>query len=244
MFIVGATLEKNGCWLQGSGRGILYSFLSAAFKDEISAQQIREFTGAEYVTRLKESLSFLPEEKAAPLLNCITNLVATWENRSKINGTETEILELRKEFAYLFLTPKGVYPFESVYRGKKNLLFDKPWEEVRDFYRRIGLEKDKKEMHPEDHVAVELGLMANMAFIAGKELPDTPLSEITEDEFNYALQVQRVFVKQHLLEWVPRLCVDIMETTRHPFYRSVAELTGLFIEADGQMLQALKPESN
>jgi TorA maturation chaperone TorD len=241
--IVADTLEKNYCWVEGSIRGILYSFLSAVFNDEISVRQIKEFINKDNVTRLKESFALLSEEKAAPLLNCIADLTATWESRLGENE-EAEILELRKEFAYLFLTPKGVYPFESVYLGRKNLLMDKPWEEVCNFYRHIGLEKDKNEKHPEDHAAVELGLMAGFAFLSGKELPDSPLAEITEDEVNYALQVQRVFLEEHLLKWIPSLCDDIREKTRHSFYRSAAELTGLFVEADGEMLRALKPESN
>jgi TorA maturation chaperone TorD len=242
--IVADIKEKNYSWIQGSSRGMIYSFLSAVFKDEISMEQIEEFTRKENVTRMKDSFAMLAEEKASPLLSCITDLAAAWENRFRKDGKEAEILELRKEFAYLFLTPKGVYPFESVYLGRKNLLMDKPWEEVRNFYRHIGLEKDKNEKHPEDHAAVELGLMAGFAFLSGKELPDSPLAEITEDEVNYALQVQRVFLEEHLMKWIPSLCDDIREKTRHSFYRSVAELTGLFIEADGQMLQVLKPESN
>jgi TorA maturation chaperone TorD len=242
VIIVADILEKNYAWIQGSSRGMLYSFLSAVIKDEISMEQIKEFIKIENVARLKKSFALLSEEKAAPLLNCISNFAATWENRFGEDETESEILELRKEFAYLFLTPKGVYPFESVYLGRKNLLMDKPWEEVRNFYRQIGLEKDKNEKHPEDHAAVELGLMAGFAFLSGKELPDSPLAEITEEEFNYALQVQRVFLEEHLLKWIPSLCDDIREKTRHYFYSSAAELTRLFVEADGEMLRALKPE--
>ena len=236
--------EKNYCWVQGNTRGKLYSFLSAVFKDEMSLEQIEEFCTTENMTRLKDSFAVLPEDKASPLLKSMADLTTVWESRLEKNEPEAETLELRKEYAYLFLTPNGVYPFESVYRGKKNLLMDKPWEEVRGFYRRVGLEKDKNEKHPEDHAAVELGFMASLAFLSGNELPDLPSTVIEKDEISYALQVQQAFLTQHLMKWIPRLCDDIQEKTRHPFYRSVAELAGLFVEADGQMLQALTPESN
>ncbi|MEW5919589.1 MAG: molecular chaperone TorD family protein [Bacillota bacterium] len=217
--------------------------MSAVYKDEISIGQIEEFIKEDNVTRLKDTFALLPKEKTGPLLNCINELAATWKKRCRENGPERESLELRKEFAYLFLTPKGVYPYESVYRGKKNLLMDKPWEEVRNFYRRIGLEKGKNELHPEDHAAVELGLMAGLAFLSGRELPGTGSEEISEDELSFALQVQRDFLKKHLLQWVPRLCDDIGGKARHPFYRSVAMLAGLFLQADSEMLEPLCVEN-
>ena len=242
--ILEVTLEK--CWIQGSSRGILYSFLSAAFKDEMNDRQIKEFLNKDNIASLKHSLALLPEETAAPLLSCLDELAASWRNGSLGNETETEaeILELRKEFAYLFLTPHGVYPFESMYRGKRKHLMDTPWEKVRGFYRSIGLEKDKHETHPEDHIAVELGLMAGLAFLSGRVLPENEVGDLSEDDQRFALEAQEDFLKEHLLEWIPRFCNDVVEKTRHPFYRSVAVLTGLVIEADGLMLHALRHDSS
>lgn len=234
----GIVSEKNQSWVQGSSRGILYSFLSAVFKDEISTGQVDEFLGKN-LTHLQEAFALLPEQKAAPLLDSLNKLAATWEKRCEENGQEGENLELRKEFAFLFLTPHGVNPFESIYRGKRKHLMDTPWEKVRDFYRQVGLEKDKQEKHPEDHVAVELGFMAGLAFLSGRALPELGPDEVSAEEINGAINVQCDFLKQHLLQWVPRLGEDIAGKSRHPFYRSIGELVGHFLHADREMLEAL-----
>ncbi len=233
--VLEVTTEKR--WIQGSSRGILYSFLSAAFKDEMNDRQLEEFLNKDNITSLKHSLALLPEEKAAPLLSCIDELAASWRNGTF--GKEAEILELRKEFAYLFLTPHGVNPFESIYRGKRKQLMDTPWEKVREFYRQLGLEKDKQEKHPEDHVAVELGFMASLAFLSGRALPGLGPDEVSAEEIKAALHVQCDFLKQHLLQWLPRLGEDIAEKSRHPFYRSIAELMGQLLQADREMLEPL-----
>ncbi len=236
--VVEARLKENR-WLQGRSRGVLYSFFSAVFNDEVKMENVEEFIKEENINHLKGIFSLLPPEKGEPLRECLETMAADWQKRCKEYGLEEESLELRREFAYLFLTPKGVYPFESVYRGQKNLLMDKPWEEVRAFYRRLGLEKEKKQLHPEDHAAVELGLMAVLAFLSGGELPGPEEEEMAEEEGYLALQAQQDFLQEHLLAWLPQLCADIVGKTRHPFYRAAASLTALFLEADRQMLQNL-----
>lgn len=175
------------------------------------------------------------------MLSCIEGLVNKWDICSEEKEVETVNLNLRKEFAYLFLTPQGVHPYESIYVGKRSLLMDRPWEEVKGFYRSIGMEKDKKEIHPEDHIAVELGFMATFSFLSGRTLRGTEVDEIDENELSFALRVQYDFLEQHLLKWVPGLCHDILEKTRHPFYRSIAELTRGFLDADYIMLRELCP---
>lgn len=237
------TLEKTYSWVQGGSRGTLYSFLSAVFKDESSTGQVEEFF-ENNLASLQETFALLPEKRADLLLKHLNILAAVWKERCKKNGPEAENLELRKEFAYLFLTPHGVHPFESMYRGKRKHLMDTPWEKVRNFYRRIGLEKNKEEKHPEDHVAVELGLMASLAFLSGMDFSEEEGDSFGKEEQAFALQVQRDFLREHLLAWIPRFCNDVVEKTRHPFYRSVAALAALFVEADGQMLQELEPGSN
>jgi TorA maturation chaperone TorD len=215
----------------------LYSFLSQVFRDEVGWQKVSDFFQEENMTVLASIIAQLPPEKAQLLNQCLSNLRESAGRN--FNGKEKEFgsLDLRKEFAYLFLTPQGVYPFESVYLGKKKLLMDKPWEEVRAFYRSIGIEKDKSEIHLEDHIAVELGFMASFSYLSGDFLSYEGEEKIDEEEKEFLIQVQHDFLEQHLLKWAPGLCDDIMAKTRHPFYHGVAALTRWFLACDLSMLE-------
>ncbi len=226
-------------WVDGESRGLLYSFLSAVFNDEVSVDQVADSLNQENVWRLGNIFDLLPEEKGFKLKEGIKNIQKRWGEPFSDEKKEKENLDLRREFAYLFLTPHGVNPFESIYRGKKKLLMDKPWEEVRKFYRSIGVEKEKSQLHPEDHIAIELGLMAALSYMSGRFLleEEEEDGELGQEEKKRMLQIQCTFLEQHLSRWVPQLSKDIMEKTRHPFYSSVAELTAEFIEADLYCLQ-------
>ncbi|TVR29123.1 MAG: hypothetical protein EA404_15445 [Spirochaetaceae bacterium] len=138
-------------------------------------------------------------------------------------------LQLRREFALLFLSPLGgVHPFESVYCGTRRRLMDEPWLEVREFYREAGIEKGQQELHPEDHVAVELGFMAYLAFLEShcstSSAADAALIEATD--------TQRRFLDEHLIRWVPQLCRRIEAVPAAPYYHRVARFTSALIEED------------
>ncbi len=216
----------------------MYSFSSAVFNDESDVDKIADFLQEENLQQIENSLKLLPQGVGSPLQEAVEKLEKRWGKTFQQEEKEKENLDLRREFAYLFLTPHGVSPFESIYRGKKKLLMDKPWEEVRKFYRRLGLQKDKAQMHPEDHIAVELGLMAALSYISGRYLLEENDKELRAKERKQMLEVQFTFLEQHLSQWAPQLCNDIMEKTRHPFYDSVARLTAELIHADLLCLKA------
>lgn len=228
--------EKKKKWVMSKGRGVLYSFFSSVFKDEVSLEHIDVFLSAENRLLLEELLNTLPEENRHRMEEQV-KVIKSYQS-SGISGEQREEINLglRKEFAFLFLTPHGVYPFESIYRGKKKLLMDRPWEEVRGFYRSVGLEKDKSEMHPEDHIAVELGFMATFAFLTSSAGENESAEEGTED-LPGLLQVQQSFLQEHLLKWIPDFCNDMEQKSRNDFYRAVAALTREFVWADSAALE-------
>ena len=138
-------------------------------------------------------------------------------------------LQLRREFALLFLSPRGgVHPYESVYRGTRRRLMDEPWLEVRRFYREAGIEKGQQELHPEDHVSVELGFMAYLCFAEShcraSDVSDTTLTDVTSTQYR--------FLDEHLIRWVPQLCRAIEAVPDTSYYHRVARFTSALIEED------------
>ncbi len=230
-------LSKNASanWLEGSSRSKIYSFLSVVFKDELTSGYITGSLSEQFWYEQEERARRFCPEKANIYQGFLSDL-QEWPNSLKDKpDPEKEDLELRKEFAYLFLSPHGVKPYESIYRGKKNLLMDKPWEKVRNFYRWAGMSKDNNEMHPEDHLSVELGFMAVFSHISGDQAADENGKQSGQpgsDELALALEIQQKFLDLHLVKWVPAFCADMQEKARHQFYKNIAGLTGSFIELD------------
>jgi len=50
----------------------------------------------------------------------------------------------------------------------------------------------------------------------------------------YCLTVQRMFLEQHLLCWLPEFCNVVMTQAEIPFYREMAELAKNYMEFERQ----------
>ncbi len=227
------TENKKLNWVNHTGRGELYGLLSSAFRSAVDLEKMKSLlkicSGDEEKTINALFREFLTETKEYEQLR---------ERYGKAEkDRENEELKYRVEYAHLFLLPEGVHPYESVYRGKKKLLMDKPWEEVRNFYRRVGVKKDKEELHPEDHISTELGFMSFLSYLIleslGEDKDVTPLVE---------LQVE--FMENHLLQWVPQLKDNILENKHADIYKPVILLAYHFILYDLKKLKEIVTEAN
>ena len=144
--------------------------------------------------------------------------------------------ELDVDFARIFLglNCRGAFPYESVYRSKLGLLMQDPFDEVREFYGKMGFKKNPSLKEPEDHIAIELAFMANLAHQAG-----TALRNDKKQEALTHLEQQREFLRQHLSPWVPSFCKDIREVAWTEFFKSLASLLNAWISSDGEALDRL-----
>ncbi|MCL4395130.1 MAG: molecular chaperone TorD family protein [Chloroflexi bacterium] len=77
---------------------------------------------------------------------------------------------------------------------------------------------------PPDHLALELGFMAFLAREdAGRGLADSA-----------------VFLREHLLTWVPRWSAAVVAASAHPFFVGLANLTRAMLESDARWLEILE----
>jgi TorA maturation chaperone TorD len=53
----------------------------------------------------------------------------------------------------------------------------------------------------------------------------------------FCLKVQRMFLEQHLLAWLPQFCDVVMAQADIRFYAGVAELTKNFLEFEQQSIK-------
>lgn len=130
------------------------------------------------------------------------------------------------DFARLFLgmSPSPVTPYESVYRSEKQLLMQKPRDEVVAAYSNEGFRCSPELRLPEDHLGFELEFMA---LLCQKELD--ALDACDAVALSEARSAQRAFLEEHLLGWAPQLCADVLLRTKEGFYAGVAEATSVFL---------------
>ncbi len=135
--------------------------------------------------------------------------------------------KVAEEFTLLFVGPSipKTTPCESFYLTGK--LFGAPLVLIRNFMRRVGIEKREEWPEPEDHIAFICDIMRQL--ITRQEQAANP------DEETRWLNLQGDLFKAHLGRWVPRLGEDL-ENMGGAFYREIGKIVRAFMELEGELL--------
>ena len=88
------------------------------------------------------------------------------------------------------------YPWESVYISKMPFLFLESTLEVRDWYRRYGLEVVNFKREPEDFIGFELSFLAHLSQLALDAAEQGDMDGVAA-----LVKAQRDFLSEHLLRW-------------------------------------------
>ena len=131
------------------------------------------------------------------------------------------------------------YPYESVYTSRERLMMMGARDMVLAIYRSQNLDKRESWKEGEDHVAVELEFMATMA----KRSADAFRAGDAE-EAEAALTVQRNFLTDHLLAWVPMMTADLARFAKTDFYLGLAYVTEGFLSIDDEFFAELFEEND
>lgn len=125
------------------------------------------------------------------------------------------------EFARLFygIGETTIPMAGSCYANDLRLHCQQPYHDARAFYARHGVARSETLGLPDDHVAIELAFM--------HELAGTPA----------AVDTQREFVERHLAPWIPRFCGEIEKSSRLGSLRLLAQALHKLVEADRHWLQ-------
>lgn len=152
-----------------------------------------------------------------------------------IETSEDPITDFAVDYARIFLgagIAKGqvAYPFESVYTSRDGLVMQDAYEQVLGIYRGHNLGKMDKDLY-EDHLGLELEFMG---FLCGKA--KEALEQGDEEAVSSLLDEQADFLKNHLLNWVPKCLADVDACPGTDFYRGLGKMTGAFLQAESEML--------
>ena len=181
------------------------------------------------VFRQEPNLALIRELRAPPLWGVFSDLEVDL-GEVFITTPETQLLEiLALEFTRLFIGPNNhISAHESIFAEMDHgigSLWGARTVAVKNFIETTGLDYDSEFTGVPDHASVELEFMQRMtAWEADK------WQQHDRENAEYCLKVQRMFLDQHLLAWLPQFCDVVIKQADIRFYAGVAELTKNFLE--------------
>ncbi len=130
--------------------------------------------------------------------------------------------KLTDEYTRLFLGPgsPSIPPYESMYIDGE--MMGPSLLKLKKDYRNAGIAKSKEYMEPEDHIAFELKFMQ---YLCEEMLKNGECR-------SKCSALQKKFMEDHLLKWVPDFCDDLYKSEKSDFYKGIAKITKGFIFMD------------
>lgn len=169
-------------------------------------------------------------------------LLQKWSTENSGDVLSQNFDDLQTDYARLFIGPAKVLtpPWESVYFSEERLVFQEETLQVREWYRRFGLQAVKLYAEPDDHVGLELIFLTHLA-----QRGLTALEQNDSSQLQTLLEAQWGFLGSHPGKWVPTWCEQVAQQANTNFYRGIAYMVkGTLSELSMWLLQtrtALRP---
>ncbi len=192
-------------------RSNVYGFLATVYRNELTSDlltQIRDFSFTEVLSDL--GFQFGDEFFSVP---------------------DNELIENHAiEYTRLFLGPgRHISPHESIHYERDDGDWGRLWGastvEVKKFVESLGLKYSETDTSIPDHISVEFELMQKLI-----EKERQAWSENSSKEALHYLKIDKMFMEDHVIKWVPNFCDKIIAEAELPFYRKMAELTKIFLD--------------
>lgn len=197
-------------------RANVYDFLSQVYLQELSTEFLQALTGEEAARGF--------EELGIDLSNGLT-----------ADGLEEAKEQLAGAYFKTFVDPLGtaLFPFASV-QLEGAYLRDASLQ-VENFYETcsLGLPEEATEMP--DHLGIEFNFMCQLArqeadhWEGGRS---GPASQIRDKQLD--------FLRNHLLNWVPKFSRKLEKMGKHAFYRNIGKLTGKFMTMELEEMEEIE----
>jgi TorA maturation chaperone TorD len=206
-------------------RSTAYGFLSKVYEKEVTVDFLNQLTGSDFISQI----NIMGEDEGFRLLSTYLKGLAG-------RDLKQVRLELAVEYAALFLGLRGgvYHPSESAYTSSTHWIMRQARDNVMTAYRKAYVEKMKSFSEPEDHIAVELQFMSYLC-----EKTADAMQGGQKSEGRKWLEMQKEFMNQHILVWVPKFTEDLMKAAELDFYRAIAKITNEFVRVDSQAIEDL-----
>jgi len=151
-----------------------------------------------------------------------------------LSGSAEEIaLELASYYVDLFLI--RLVPYESFYKSEDQMVNSGTENETMVFYKKYGFEVEllKARVVSGDHIGVEFEFLMNLIKSERDALSDG------QDEYASTVRnVQKEFIATYLLPFAMMFLPALLDASKSPFYKDVAEIALEFLLSDYEELCA------
>jgi TorA maturation chaperone TorD len=156
-----------------------------------------------------------------------------WSKRTQLSRKELTEQYYNVDFTNLFLM--HLVPYESFYTRDDQMVESGGDNPVIELYNDLDfrVELDAARVVSADHIGVELEFMYMLCVAQQKALEAEDAEGVCE-----LLEVQRAFLKEHLLEWAPMFLINAKRESRTPLYHDGSELTLEFMLSDYEYVNA------
>ena len=159
---------------------------------------------------------------------------AKWKKREKLSHKELLERYLNVDFTNLFLL--HLIPYESFYTREDQMMETAGDNPVLQLFNEYDFRVDlgKARAVSVDHIGIEFEFMYMLCTAEKKALEENDI----EGAANIA-QIQKDFLKEHLLEWAPMFLLNVKSEAGTAFYFDVADLALEFMMSDYEYLNEL-----
>ena len=161
-----------------------------------------------------------------------------------LQSPENELLEdLAVEYTRLFLGPGNhVSPHESVHHQREDGQWGNLWgastADVKNFIETTGLSYSDDFKGMPDHITVELEFMQQLTLHE-----EQAWKEEDADKATAFRNVEKKFIEEHLIRWIPTFCENVIQEAELSFYREIASLTQKYIQFEKTEIRRLGENS-
>jgi TorA maturation chaperone TorD len=231
-----STDDFSGLQKLAEARGNIYKLLSQIYLYEPSKELIKGLCEAKF-------LCYLSNVSSEYLQAC--KILEDFLKTLKGNG---EYKSVRQEYMNLFVVPSRQYvrPYESVYRDKQfgsdkasGLVMGESTTAVKRFYTQAGVKISPIYTNLPDHFGLELQFMHLLCMRESEAWKQRE----KDKSFQY-LELQRLFLKDHLAQWSNEVCTEIVRLAKRDFYKAIAEITKRYVAQDCAEVDLLIRETN
>jgi TorA maturation chaperone TorD len=192
-------------------RSDIYGLLASVYRQEVTSDLIQQIKDTQFLGVLSD--------------------LGTEGLDIFLQKPENELLEdLAVEYTRLFLGPgKHISSHESVHHQREDGQWGKLWGastvEVKKFIEATGLSYTDDYKGMPDHISVEFEFMQQLILAEEQAWMDEDAGKAAS-----CRKVEKKFIEEHLIRWVPAFCEMVIQEAELPFYQAVAALTRSFIE--------------
>ena len=208
-------------------RAVLYGLFQRVFA-EVPDEALREHEQSDVVATAFEVYRGLAAQLGVEAER-LTAPSASEEVTASADGTART---LSGEYNRLFVGvgKPDVCMWESIYTTGNAALFQEHTLTVRRFFQRFGLQSRDYPRTADDHLAIELAFMREMAI-------RSMMAE--SDERLKLLEAQAEFLRDHLGTWVGKFAGQVSDAGAPAYYREYADALATFIQVDAAVLSQI-----